>query len=101
VTHGFEQEALTEYREAAEYYAQQRGGLGKVFVEAVQASLQEIGRGPSRYQALENGLRICRMKRFPYSIYFRYSEERDHATVFAVMHTRRRPGYWRHRLKDE
>jgi hypothetical protein len=23
---------------------------------------------------------------------------RDHATVFAVMHTRRKPGYWKDRL---
>ena len=45
MTHGFGREALTEYRDAAEYYAAQRGDLGEAFVAAVKASLSGIHRG--------------------------------------------------------
>ena len=70
MTHGFEREALAEFRDAAEYHAAQRGGLGEAFVAAVKASLEEVGRCPTRYQLVGDGLRMCRMKRFPFSIYF-------------------------------
>lgn len=98
MTHGFEKEAFDEYRDAARYYAEHRSGLGEAFVGEVEAAIGEIGKSPDRFQPLGQGIRVYRLKRFPYRLYYRYSEERDHTTIFAVMHERRRPAYWIHRL---
>ena len=42
--------------------------------------------------------RRYRLTRFPLGIV--YVNPDDDIIVFAVMHLRRRPGYWRERLKD-
>lgn len=97
MTHGFEREAFEEYLDTARYYGEQREGLGEEFVQAVEAAVAMIAKDPTRFQSVGDGLRIFRMKRFPYYLFFRFDEERDHATFFAIMHHRRRPGYWRHR----
>lgn len=99
MTHGFEREALDEYLDAARYYAEQRENLGEEFIQAVEAAIAAIAIDPTRFQLAGDGLRIFRMKRFPYHLFYRYNEQRDHSTIFAVMHHRRRPNYWRHRLK--
>ena len=98
MTHGFEKEAFEEYEDAALYYAEHRAGLGDDFVREIEGAIREIAESPDRFQAVGQGLRVYRLKRFPYRLYYRYSEARDHATIFAVMHERRRPGYWSHRL---
>lgn len=99
MTFGFEREALAEYLDTAHYYAEQREHLGEEFVQAVEAAITTISKDPTRFQPVGDGLRIFRMKRFPYHLFYRYDEPRNHATIFAVMHHRRRPNYWRHRLK--
>jgi toxin ParE1/3/4 len=100
MTCGFEKEALEEYRETAAWYESQRPGLGAVFVDAVELSVKEILRDPERFQKVDTGLRVYRMKRFPYRLIFRWLEERQHVTIFVVMHIRRKPGYWTARLQD-
>ncbi|HEX2749005.1 MAG TPA: type II toxin-antitoxin system RelE/ParE family toxin [Verrucomicrobiales bacterium] len=101
MTHGFEREALEEYKEAAAWYESQRQGLGGEFVSAVEAAIQDVTMDPGRFQPVGDNLRILRMKRFPYYLIFRWLEDRQHITIFVVMHRRRRPGYWRHRLAGE
>ena len=101
MTHGFEREALQEYLSTARYYGEQREGLGEEFVQAVVAAVATIAAEPTRFQLVGDGLRIFRMKRFPYYLFFRFNERTNHATFFAVMHKRRRPDYWRHRLSGD
>lgn len=101
MTHGFEREALEEYLDTARYYEEQRDRLGEEFIQAVETAIANIEKDPTRFQPIGDGLRIFRMKRFPYHLFYRYDEPRNHATIFAVMHHRRRPNYWRHRLKPD
>jgi len=100
MTHGFEREALEEYREAAAWYESQRAGLGEEFVAAVQSAIRDIFSNPLRFTPLEDGLRVLRMKRFPYNLIFRWLEDRQHVTIFVVMHRRRKPGYWKDRTGE-
>jgi len=98
MTHGFEREALLEYGAAARYYAEQRTGLGEEFIQAVETAIAIISQTPDRFQPVGEGLRIFRMRRFPYCLFYRYQPEHNHTTIFAVMHNRRRPNYWKDRL---
>jgi hypothetical protein len=47
----------------------------------------------------EPQIRRYLLKHFPYSIYYRWEPERDHVSIYAVMHFSRRPGYWRERQR--
>lgn len=40
------------------------------------------------------------LSRFPYSIYYLWEAEQDHVSIYALMHTSRRPGYWRDRVPE-
>ena len=44
-------------------------------------------------------MRRCLLRVFPYSLL--YTIESDFILIVAVMHGKRRPGYWRYRLGPE
>ena len=94
----FNVEAEQELAEAIAWYDAQRPGLGLRFQEAVEASVLFIRRFPrsgSRYD--RQGTRKHVMRGFPYNIFF--LELTDAIWIVAVAHQRRRPGYWRRRVK--
>jgi hypothetical protein len=41
------------------------------------------------------------LKRFPYKIYFLHDDVREQIVIYAVMHVRRAPDYWKSRLQAE
>jgi len=92
----FEKEALEEYRDAARY-SQTRFALGHEFVEAVRESLGAISQSPTRFQLVRENIRVFRMRRFPFNLFYQYSPEHDSIIIYAVAHHARRPDYWRKR----
>ena len=88
--------AEAELDEAIAYYNAQRTGLGIEFAQEVAASVKRIEDYPDVWQRLANGVRRCQLRRFEYGLVYRVRG--NVATVYAVMHLRRRPGYWRHRM---
>ena len=74
--------------------------LGVEFTEVIEACISSILAGPTRYQQVGEGVRIFRVKRFPYYIYYKFYEDRDHVRIAAVAHNKRFPDYWRGRLSD-
>lgn len=101
MTLSFHPEARAEYREAALWYSRQKPRLGSEFVSAVEAALAAIVENPERYAPVDHGVRRYPMKRFPYRIHFLHLEDRNQVVIYAVMHVRREPDYWKHRLPDE
>jgi hypothetical protein len=66
--------------------------------QAVEAGISVIVSDPTRFQPVGDGIRIFRMKRFPYYLFYRFHEARQHFRIVAMMHQRRKPDYWRDRL---
>ncbi|MEN3943673.1 type II toxin-antitoxin system RelE/ParE family toxin [Prosthecobacter sp. SYSU 5D2] len=97
MTVSFESEALEEYREAAQY-SEDRFGLGRQFVQAIENALAEISNHPERFQPVGEGIRIFRMRRFPYYLFYHYDTARESIVIYAVAHHRRQTDYWRGRL---
>lgn len=85
-----------EFTEAVDYFETQRLGLGVEFAREVAAALQRIEDYPDAWRQMPGGVRRCQLRRFEYGLVYRVRG--DVATVYAVMHLRRRPGYWRERL---
>lgn len=52
---------------------------------------------PNRYPAIDGNIRRCLTRRFPYGIL--YTIEPDFILILAVMHCRKKLGYWKSRLE--
>lgn len=59
-------------------------------------ALDTISEAPERWPEGEAGTRVYRLRRFPYLFVFLVSGEE--IQVVAVVHAKRKPGYWRSRL---
>ena len=92
----FHPEALEEYDEAAHYYAAQQPGLDLRFIACVENAIEVILEDPLRWRALDEDVRRCFTRVFPYAIL--YTIEPDYALIVAVAHCSREPGYWKHRI---
>jgi toxin ParE1/3/4 len=92
----FHPDALQEFEAAARFYAECQDGLELRFIACVEAALLQILDDPTRSRILQDDVRRCLVRVFPYAIL--YSIEPDYVLIVAVMHCSREPGYWRHRV---
>jgi plasmid stabilization system protein ParE len=105
---GFRLAALAEREllEAIEFYESRSTGKGLTFAREVYATIARAmelpGSGtPVHDRRLTREVRYYRLNpEFPYNIVAAVVEI-DVLFVFAVVHQRRRPGYWLGRTKDE
>lgn len=91
----FHPEALTEYAEAVQYYAEQRVEVAQAFIDAIEDAVYRIRESPTRYILIDEDVRRCMTCRFPYGIL--YTIEQNYILILAVMHCSREPGYWESR----
>jgi plasmid stabilization system protein ParE len=90
--------AQQEVEEASDYYENQREGLGHKFILAFEKTLDDIRAFPGLGVKIEENCRKRRFRKFPYAVVFRV--HKGEIVVLAVMHLRRRPGYWNDRLRE-
>lgn len=95
----FEAEALIEYEEAVQY-AEDRFGCGHQFVAAMRAALDSIAKDATLFQPVGQDIRIFRLKRYPYYLFYHYDESDKTVTIYAVAHHKRQQNYWRARLRE-
>lgn len=67
--------------------------------DEAELGVKRIAERPEAWQPLSQGLRRYLMGRFPYGIVFRV--QGTNIKIYAVMHLKRRPGYWSKRLKSK
>lgn len=77
---------------AYDWYQQKAEGLGDDFVVELESVYQKVIDNPQRPKVFQKGFRRYSLFRFPFSVIYRESE--DCIYVVAVMHMRRKPGYW-------
>jgi hypothetical protein len=98
----FDPEALVEMREAAAFYEDCQRGLGRSFLDAVEAALAEIGKHPLMWRKVKGRFRRYLVQRFPYGLIHAVQEDIIYY-IAAVMHLKRKPDYWvgRHMIPGE
>ena len=89
--------AEVELDQAIQWYAAQAPGQGDAFLIEVLSAADRITHFPEAWQQLDNGIRRCRLNRFPYGLI--YTIDNGDILVLAVAHLHRQPDYWRDRLK--
>jgi toxin ParE1/3/4 len=91
-------EADAEFLDAVRHYATVSPTLGQRFYDEVSGLLHTAGTHPLRYRVFDPPLRRVLALGFPYAVL--YAAQADCVRIVAVMHLKRRPGYWRHRLEN-
>ena len=90
-------EAEVELREAVAYYEEKSPGLGLDLEAEIERSIRMIRDFPGWWPLREDGTRRYLTHRFPYLVIYAYLKER--IWIIAIAHCKRRPGYWKNRIK--
>lgn len=88
----FNELAERELNDAAQYYEQERLGLGAAFIAEVQRCTAAALEFPQSSSVVLGNVRRCLCRRFPYGLL--YTVKENELRILAVMNLRRRPGYW-------
>src|SRR5439155_25855346 len=91
-------EAKAEFDAAADWYEQQRPGLGVDFIARVREVLDRIAANPRLHSAVYGDVRKAVVRRFPYVVLSR--EDAGEVVVIAVFHTSRDPSVWQARVNQ-
>ena len=94
----FRPEARDELLEAQAWYEQRAAGLGAAFARAVEAAVESLQRAPHQYPVVHRDIRRVLLRRFPYAIFFRVTE--DEIIVLSVFQLARDPARWQSRTRD-
>jgi toxin ParE1/3/4 len=100
MTFEFHPEAREEFNAAAHWYEDRSIYAGDQFVHAVRAAITAVLADPLRFQPAGKGVRVFRLKKFPFRLYYSFDEAGQCVCIYAVMHEKRRPDYWRGRLSS-
>ncbi|WIM05167.1 MAG: type II toxin-antitoxin system RelE/ParE family toxin [Candidatus Nitricoxidivorans perseverans] len=91
----FHPEAEVELTSEAKYYEERSPGLGKRFIQEVQAAIQLISTFPKIGAPHKYGTRRVFPRKFPFSIV--YQELALELVILAIAPFPRKPAYWRGR----
>lgn len=90
------QEADEEIKAAAIYYESLQPGLGEAFLQELTEGFAQVQKNPLAWEIFDDPIRRYLLRRFPYGIVYRLAP--DQILILAVMHLRRKPGYWQERV---
>jgi plasmid stabilization system protein ParE len=94
----FHDAAREEFVESFCWYFERGGNIAEAFEHEVERALGLLLEAPERWSVYVVKWRRILLRRFPFALI--YSHQAGVITVIAVMHTRRRPGYWKKRKID-
>lgn len=90
--------AQKELDEAVEWYNDQSDKLGLQFLNEVNGAIKRIHSFPYACVEIEDGIRRCLVKRFPYGVIYGLDMDQERLVIIAVAHLHRKPGYWKDRV---
>ncbi len=93
----FHPEAVEEAEAARKWYAERSLWAAEEFLKELEKTLESVAESPSRWPVFFGRVRRLPFRRFPFLVIYRETPER--IEIVAVAHGRRRPGYWKTRLR--
>lgn len=89
--------ARREMLRAALWYDRRQAGLGDRFLDDIRSSLLSVLDFPAAFPPIDAVYRRKLLDVFPYALIYR--TDNDEIAVVAVANYKRRPNYWRDRVK--
>ncbi len=80
---------------AAGWYEEQRQGLGDEFLVELDRAVIRIRENPESFALMDDVVRVCRLQRFKYGIYFRATAVE--VVITSVIHLHRDDSAWKSR----
>ena len=96
MTYKFTSAALEEMRQAVLRYEENETGLGKAFLEELEAAVIRVLANPLAWSPVSQRTRRCRTHRFPFGLIYQVRE--NEILILSVMDLRRDPISWKHLL---
>lgn len=93
----FHPEAEEEAEKSTLYYTEIAPEYGEHFQTEIGAAIDRIIQAPNAWKPLKKDVRRCPLNRFPFGLIYRVNEGQNEIQIFAVMHVKRKPGYWENR----
>lgn len=87
--------AIDDARETYLYLLERDERLADEFHRRVTEALGALAGTAHHYQAHENSIRRCPLKKFPHGIMYELRDDR--VIVYAIAHPKRQPGFWKKR----
>jgi len=87
-----------DLKEAASRYEAEVSGLGDDFTDEVYAVGERLVAFPESGSLKTKNVRVARVRRFPYDVFYTFEAGRDRIFILAISHQHRRPGLWKKRL---
>jgi plasmid stabilization system protein ParE len=84
---------------AYDWYLERSREAAVAFQHELEIAGNAIQRDPERWANYLSGTRRYLLKRFPFVVVYRVTNEQ--IEVIAIAHGRRKPGYWRARLESD
>ena len=92
----FHPEAKEDFRDALRWYRAQSPIASVEFRKTVSRAIRDVAQSPQLWPMYLYGTRRFVIHRFPFSVV--YLDDPDILTIIAVAHSKRKPGYWKHRV---
>ncbi|HME34095.1 MAG TPA: type II toxin-antitoxin system RelE/ParE family toxin [Candidatus Sulfotelmatobacter sp.] len=89
-------EAWLEFTAADDWYLSRSLDASAEFLSDVYEALVTISKAPQHWPKYLHGTRRFVLHRFPFAII--YLDDSGVVTIIAVAHSKRKPGYWKHRV---
>ncbi|MDZ7718446.1 MAG: type II toxin-antitoxin system RelE/ParE family toxin [Balneolaceae bacterium] len=93
----FHPEAKQEAQRATIHYTEIHTQLGIDFRQELEEAVSRIIQVPTAWHSIKKSYRRCSLKRFPFGIIYHVDEQKNECQIYAVMHFKRKPGYWKSR----
>jgi plasmid stabilization system protein ParE len=102
VNYSFEKGAQEEFLKQISWYREKNTALSRDFSAKVKDTINRILALPEAWTRIDDeGTRRALVEKYPFAVLYQYDEASQHITIYAVMHTKREPGYWRYRLRGQ
>ena len=95
--HVLHPEADDELAEAVRYYTEIDPELGARFYGEIERLIREVCEYPLRFRRFDPPARRHFSTWFPYAVI--YLDQPERVWIVAIIHLKRRPSYWKPRLK--
>ncbi len=93
----FHPSAKIEAQKATAHYTEIHKQLGRDFRKELEEAVLRIVYAPTAWHPIKKDFRRCTLNRFPFGVIYRLDKTKNECQVFAIMHFKRKPGYWQSR----
>lgn len=91
-------DARIEYIESYAWYHERGSHIAEAFEREIEHALEALQKFPDRWPVYVGTWHRILLRRFPFGIVYGFMN--NQIVVVAIMHTRRKPGYWINRIFD-